>query len=649
MRIKPTDVFPAIFILLISIFTFKPAYDYTVVRMLIADIFVFLCALYFFGRRRPFSAPLPILVSLTGFVLFVTVSIACSVFPSATLRELPHFLAYVLIFLVASQIYPTPFIVGSWIAAMVILSFTGLYDYSRIHAVVTPLGNKNFFAGYLIMAIPITITVLWQKILALRNNLAKQTSAFAKTATGKSGLSLKTGRNGRPTVSAVAKRRTSWQPDNYSSLALIITLTLIVILLFVLLILADSQASQAGLTVGLLFLAFISFGKFVMPRLKSGFRLITLSALIIALALTAFVGVKKGTPYILKNVRYPLWKGSADMVVQKPITGFGPGTFLAVFQRFRPANYYNREEVAPLSDHSHNEYLELASESGLPALLFFLIFLFSTLALSIRKMKNSGIVTNPPTLGAHSPQARESSATTLSEWFLLAGISSGLIAILVDGLFSTNLRTFSVVSLFWLLLGFCSAIITTEKTANQKLETRNAKLNKGLKTIPISGLGSLRQPSIIWIVIVVFSVFSAGFIIREIKGQVYYKEGIAARTAQNWSGAISKYRKAIEIDPANLQAVYKLGFVYANADRTEDAIKLYQEILRISPNFADTYYNLGLLSLKLNDKKSALTYLNLSLRYDPYSSKTQKVLTALTNPAAEISVGPRSNGQVPQH
>jgi tetratricopeptide (TPR) repeat protein len=136
----------------------------------------------------------------------------------------------------------------------------------------------------------------------------------------------------------------------------------------------------------------------------------------------------------------------------------------------------------------------------------------------------------------------------------------------------------------------------------------------------------------------VFSVFSAGLILREIKGQVFYKEGIAARNAQNWPKAISKYRKALEIDPANLQAAYKLSFVYANANQTEDAINLYREILRISPNFAKTYYNLALLSLKLNDKNSAVAYLNLGLRYDPYDIEAQKILNILTSPATKTQI-----------
>lgn len=136
----------------------------------------------------------------------------------------------------------------------------------------------------------------------------------------------------------------------------------------------------------------------------------------------------------------------------------------------------------------------------------------------------------------------------------------------------------------------------------------------------------------------VFSVFSAGLIAREIKGQVYYREGIAARNAQNWPVAIAQYKKAIAIDPANLQAAYKLSFVYANANQTEDAIKLYREILRISPNFAKTYYNLALLSLKLNDKDSAVTYLNLGLRYDPYDKETQKILNMLINPDSHTQI-----------
>jgi len=588
----------AIFILLISVFTFRPAYDYTLVRLLIANIFVFLCAFYFFDRHRPFSAPLPVLLSLTGFVLFVTISIACSVFPPATFRELPHFLTYILIFLVVSQIYPTPLIISSWIVTVIILSFMGLYDHGQTQTIVTPLGNKNFFAGYLILVIPITIAILGQKIMVVAGQASHKIVVEQASR-----LSPKTKR-GKPKPDYRANHNTF---NDYLSLS---GLALTAIFFFILLKLADSQASQAGLAIGLLFLAFISFGKFVMPRLKTGLRILTLSMLIIALALTAFIGVKKGTPYILKNVRYPLWKGSADMIIQKPMTGFGPGSFLAVFQRFRPADYYNRQEVAPLSDHSHNEYLELASESGLPAAIFFLIFLTAIFVLSFRKLAKK---------------------TGNREWFLLAGISSGLIAILIDGLFSTNLRTFSVAPIFWLLLGFCNAIIT--KDSDTGYQMADIKLKKNLKTAPTSDLKSPSKSSFVWITIMVFSVFSAVLISREIKGQVYYKEGITARNTQNWPGAIFNYQKALKLDPANLQAAYKLSFVYANVNQTEDAIKLYREILRISPNFAKTYYNLALLSLKLNNKDSAVTYLNLGLHYDPFDVEARKILNILTNPA----------------
>ena len=616
MRIKTIEGLLAVFILLLSVFTFRPAYDYTLARLLIANIFVFLGALHFFGRQQPFSAPRPVLFSLAGFLLFVAISVSVSVFPPATLKELPHLLTYVLIFLVISQIYPTPFVISSWIVAAIILSFVGLHDHNRIQMIVTPLGNKNFFAGYLILVIPITIAVLGQKILTI----VGQASSFAKASADKSRLSRKN-KHVKPNHDYRVNHNTF---NDYLSL---IGLTLAVILFVILLFLADSQASQAGLFIGLLFLVFVSFGKFVMPRLKSGLRILTFSVLIIALALTAFIGVKKGTPYILKNVRYPLWKGSADMVVRKPMTGFGPGTFLAVFQRFRPADYYNRPEVAPLSDHSHNEYLELASESGLPSLAFFLAFLASILTLSIRKIKNDGVITRPK------------AAAIPSEWFLLAGLISGLIAILIDGLFSTNLRTFSVVSIFWVMLGFCVAIINAERTTNRKFATRNVKINKDLtpldKAQPYCAAYLTR---FLWMAVMVFSVFSGGFIIREIKGQVYYKEGIASRNAQDWPGAISNYRKALKLDPANLQAAYKLSFVYANANQTEEAINLYREILRISPNFAKTYYNLALLSLKLNDKNSAVAYLNLGLRYDPYDIEAQKILNILTNPPTKTQV-----------
>ena len=59
--------------------------------------------------------------------------------------------------------------------------------------------------------------------------------------------------------------------------------------------------------------------------------------------------------------RVYLWRGTAKMIAARPIVGFGPGAFSGSYPRFAPAGS---------SRSAHQSWLQIAAESGVPALLF---------------------------------------------------------------------------------------------------------------------------------------------------------------------------------------------------------------------------------------------------------------------------------------
>jgi len=107
-------------------------------------------------------------------------------------------------------------------------------------------------------------------------------------------------------------------------------------------------------------------------------------------------------------------------------------------------------------------------------------------------------------------------------------------------------------------------------------------------------------------------------------------------------GAEAAYRKALEADPAHLDARVNLGALLCEAGRCRDAVRLYDEALdagvaspslhfnraialedlgdgaaasdayrqaiHLDPSFADAHYNLGLLLEKAGDAKGALRH-----------------------------------------
>jgi O-antigen ligase len=91
------------------------------------------------------------------------------------------------------------------------------------------------------------------------------------------------------------------------------------------------------------------------------------------------------------------WKCALRMFAEKPLTGFGPGTYQFFYGQFQ-----QREDMTRISTyngtkgHAHSEYLNYLSETGLPGLLIFLS-LISTVCykciLLYRKSENDKIKT----------------------------------------------------------------------------------------------------------------------------------------------------------------------------------------------------------------------------------------------------------------
>ncbi len=126
--------------------------------------------------------------------------------------------------------------------------------------------------------------------------------------------------------------------------------------------------------------------------------------------------------------RYQLWNGTWAMIADHPLSGRGIGTFMAVFQDYvqgRGAMY------------AHNCYLQIWAETGFFALLFFLLFLAW-----VFKEAFSSLHKTP----------------TGETRYLLAGLSGGALAFLVQSAFDTNLYSLQPSALFWLVLGMISAL-----------------------------------------------------------------------------------------------------------------------------------------------------------------------------------------------
>lgn len=72
--------------------------------------------------------------------------------------------------------------------------------------------------------------------------------------------------------------------------------------------------------------------------------------------------------------RLSMYKNTIPLILDHPILGTGPETFIYAFTQYRPLG------LNLLWNYAHNDYLQIASEMGLITLTFFLIFVIIALA-----------------------------------------------------------------------------------------------------------------------------------------------------------------------------------------------------------------------------------------------------------------------------
>ena len=111
---------------------------------------------------------------------------------------------------------------------------------------------------------------------------------------------------------------------------------------------------------------------------------------VLAAAFTLAVGwervwlrFQQNDPYL---VRREFIVAAADMAKQRPLTGFGLGTFPEVYQR------YAIKDFPFYANHAHNDWAEFAADGGVPFLLLVLIPFAAGVPTAVRNPWGLGLI-----------------------------------------------------------------------------------------------------------------------------------------------------------------------------------------------------------------------------------------------------------------
>lgn len=285
------------------------------------------------------------------------------------------------------------------------------------------------------------------------------------------------------------------------------------------------------------------------------------------------------------NIRYFIWRGTWRLIVKKPFWGWGFGNFIFFYPYFRVREYFLQPEATPVTNHPHNDYLEKLSEIGIIGLSIYIIFLLTLIIFAIKNREKKSKI-------------------------FLSGILGGIISVLADNIFSTNLTNPSTSMYFWFLLGISYQYLKREKV--------EFEISKNLwYSIILSS----------FILFVFFSYY-------RILPQIYYKRGIAEKeigeykenlmrdykeSIRHYQESIKNYTIACQLNPYNYEYWYKLAFVYGKLNMFKESEKIYLYINNyLFPHFAKTDANLGTVYLKMGDIERGFKYYKVAEWFNPY-------------------------------
>lgn len=99
--------------------------------------------------------------------------------------------------------------------------------------------------------------------------------------------------------------------------------------------------------------------------------------------------------------------------------------------------------------------------------------------------------------------------------------------------------------------------------------------------------------------------------------QVYYRLGWYYAQQKNWAEAINNFEKAVELNPQSAGAYNNLGNIYYLIGDISNAINSYQKSLEINPAQIDAHYNLGCVYFYNGQLKEAKDEFEIVLKLNP--------------------------------
>jgi O-antigen ligase len=318
-----------------------------------------------------------------------------------------------------------------------------------------------------------------------------------------------------------------------------------------------------------------------------------------------------------RTERLLIWRDTLVMGLDNPL-GVGIGAFHIYFPRYVSPELL---KILPgdrfIVNYAHNEFLEIWSETGLIGIGIFLWTIFAFFAQGRLFLKeNSGL---------------ESQIILTLGW-----LSSGA-GILVDSLVSVNMRFIVTAVYFYFVLGLlasqCKREIAVPINLRGVLKLIIIGLVFWMAVFSINEIGKpFRAYKLVTEEVGFFEQKEVGpenaiaALEQTIKTNpndalAYYRLGWVYAKEKDWGQAIKNFEIACRLNPDLEGARNNLGNIYFTLGNKDKAIDNYKKAIAINPNMIDAHFNLGYCYYTMGKLKEAADEFKKVLELDPDNYK----------------------------
>ncbi len=318
--------------------------------------------------------------------------------------------------------------------------------------------------------------------------------------------------------------------------------------------------------------------------------------------------VSKGTPMF----RVYTWNSSLHIISDHPL-GVGPGNFRIYYPTYKSKRiflfegHHNAETI-----HAHNDFIETAVDTGFIGFFLYLAFLFGFLYLFF-KMERNIYYRN----------------RNVTDSLILFSVAIGIVGLLVDNIFSVNLKWLSSIIMLYFLIGLGMSVVKKYKKPWRIYKTGQI----GGFIILVLGIfffiGSYRRITSDKYLLRAINCSKTGVIVRSKKKN----NDLAIKYFEKANGY---YKRSLSLNRNNIIGIYFSGNLrmdlYSSTKESNyltEALNYYKKVQTISPNYVQVHFLKGKTYYNLGKYEKAKTEFEDYLKQDPVDPEVYNYLAKI--------------------